>query len=254
MSAQQRTATFIFGNRHSESEKKTVKRFFAGSFVLHVLFILVFASGLILDRGRRIEFSSVQARLVKLGVERDKKLLPRITKKEKAKAPIDEKGNALTADEKKKDKKDDKKDDKKAPSLAELLSGSIKDIKEDARAEETDEGAADGVEDGDVTDPALALKADMYTRKISALIRNNWSIPGIIQNDQLKGLQAEAFFRITYSGEVYSVEIRTSSGNNLFDSSVIEAIKKTGTLPLPEDRDLKKLVLKEGFECPFTPG
>jgi repressor LexA len=29
MSAQQRTATFIFGNRHSESEKKTVKRFFA---------------------------------------------------------------------------------------------------------------------------------------------------------------------------------------------------------------------------------
>lgn len=250
MSAQPRTVTFIFGNRNSESEKKTVKRFFAGSFVLHFLIVLIFASGLILDRGRRIEFNSVQARLVKLGVERDKKLLPRITKKEKAKAPVDELGNALTADEKKKDKKEDKK----ALSLAELLSGSIKDIKEDARAEETDEGAADGVEDGDVTDPALALKADMYTRKISALIRNNWNIPGIIQNDQLKELQAEAFFRITYSGEVYSVEIRTSSGNNLFDSSVIEAIKKTGTLPLPEDRDLKKLVLKEGFECPFTPG
>lgn len=253
MSTQHRTATFIFGSRYSESERKVVKRFFAGSFVLHILFVVLFASGLMFNSGRKIEFNTVQARLVKFGEERDKKLLPRITKKEQAKAPVKEKANALTPVEKKKDKKDEKKE-AKAPSLAELLSKDIKDIKEDARAEDTDEGAADGVEDGDVTDPALALKADMYTRKISALIRNNWNIPAIIQQDQLKSLQAKAFFRITYSGEVYSVEIVDTSGNNLFDGSVIEAIKKTGKLPLPEDRDLKKLVLKEGFECPFTPG
>lgn len=252
MQAAERTATFIFGSRYSESENKRVKRFFAFSLAVHLLLFAFFSSGLI-ERSRKIEFNSVQARLVKLGVERDQKLLPRITKKETAKAQVKEKANSITSVEKKNDKKDEKKD-AKAPSLAELLSGTMKEIKEDARAETTDEGAADGVVDGDVTDPALALKADMYTRKISALIRNNWKIPAIIQNEQLKDLHAKAFFRITYSGEIYSVEIIDSSGNNLFDSSVIEAIKKTGTVPLPEDRELKKLVLQEGFECPFIPG
>lgn len=252
MSVVNRTGTFVFGNDYNQEEKKVVKRFFVYSLFLHAVFIFFFASGFILDGGRKIEFDSVQARLVKLGVERDKKLLPRIVKTPHAKTKESEKGNAIKPEEKKKDKKDEKP--AKPPSLAELLSGAIKDIKKDARAEDTKEGAADGVEDGDVTDPALALKANMYTRKISALIRKNWNIPGIIQNEQLKSLATKAFFRITYNGDVYGVEIIASSGNNIFDSSVIEAIKKTGTLPLPEDRDLKKLVLKEGFECPFTPG
>lgn len=253
MSTETRTVTFIFGNNYSEHEKTAVRKFVVYSLIFHIVCVLLFASGFILDRGRKIEFNTVQARLVRLGEERDKKLLPRITKKEQAKAPVNKKANALDPVEKKNDKKDEKKE-AKAPSLADLLAGTMKEIKEDARAEDTKEGASDGVEDGDVTDPALALKADMYTRKISALIRSNWSIPAIIQQEQLKELGTKAFFRITYSGEVYSIEIITSSGNNLFDSSVIEAIKKTGKLPLPEDRDLKKLVLKEGFECPFTPG
>lgn len=257
MSQTGKTNTFVFDNVYDKTEGSLLKRFYIVSVVAHLILILAFGSGFFFNNGKKIKFDSVQARLVTLGKERDKKLLPRITKPKKSKAnKIDKKANSLKPI-KKDDKKDEKKvekKEKKPPSLAELLSDSMKDIKEDARAEETDEGAKDGVEDGDVTDPALALKANMYTRKVSALIRKNWNIPGIIKKEDLKLLSAEVFFRITYSGEVYSIQITTASGNNIFDSSVIEAIKKTGMLPLPKDRELKKLVLKEGFECPFTPG
>jgi len=256
MSQPGKTSTFVFNNIYDRTEGSLLKRFYIVSVVAHLILILAFGSGLFFNGGKNIKFDSIQARLVKLGKERDKKLLPRITKPEKSKAhKVEKKANSLKPvkkNEKKVKKKETKK--KKQPSLAELLSESMNDIKEDARAEETDEGAKDGVEDGDVTDPALALKANMYTRKVSAIIRKNWNIPGIIKKENLKTLSAEVFFRITYSGEVYSIQITTASGNNIFDSSVIEAIKKTGMLPLPKDRELKKLVLKEGFECPFTPG
>jgi TonB family protein len=257
MTSGSRNGSFIFASSNETIERKAVSRFYIYSFSIHIFMIIAFASGIWMDRSRKIEFDTVQARLVKLGEERDKKLLPRITKQEPVKSSkTEQKANSLKPVEKKENekKKEEEKKVVKPPSLAELLSGTMQEIKKDARAEVTKEGAADGDPDGDVTDPALALKANMYTRKISALIRKNWNIPGIISKDQLKDLQTSAFFRITFSGEVYAIEIVSSSGNQIFDSSVIEAIKKTGSLPLPEDRELKKLVLKEGFECPFTPG
>lgn len=258
MEIQNRAGSFIFGDASKRSESKNVSKFYLYSLTIHIFFIIGLASGLWFDRSKKIQFDTVQARLVKLGEERDKKFLPRIIKKESVRSSnADEKGNSLKPVEKKETKKTEKKEENKIdkpPSLAELLSGAMKEIKKDARAEDSKEGAKDGVEDGDVTDPALALKANMYTRKISALIRKNWSIPSIINKGELANLETKAFFRITYSGEVYSLQIVSSSGNKIFDSSVLEAIKKTETLPLPEDKELKKLVLKEGFECPFTSG
>lgn len=252
-----------------------------GSLIIHILVLIFFASGLWFAESHKIEFESVQAKLVKLGEERDKKLLPRITQPkpapksekkdpkpepkkeeqpvEKPKEKPDGKANSLKPKEEPKPAEKIKKNEppkeekKKASSLDELLSGDVMEkIKRDARAEETKEGAKDGVEDGDVTDPALALKANMYIRQISKLIKQNWNIPSIISADERKNLMTKVYFKITYGGEVYDIKIRTSSGNSVYDGSVIEAVKKTAKLPLPDDKNLKKLVLKEGFECPFT--
>ena len=241
--------------------------------------LIVFASGLWFAESHKIEFEFVQAKLVKLGEERDKKLLPRITqpkpapksekkdektepkKEEKAevKKKPEGKENSLKpkeepkAAEKKKPEEAPKEEKKKPSSLDELLAGDVMEkIKRDARAEESKEGAKDGVEDGDVTDPALALKANMYARQVSKKIKENWNIPSIISADERKKLMTRIYFKITFSGEVYDIKIKSSSGNPVYDSSVIEAVKKTGKLPLPDDKNLKKLVLKEGFECPFT--
>ncbi len=250
-----RTATYIFSGKN---EDRVLNRFVIYSLIIHIIVLYFVVSDMWFQRSRKIEFESVQARLVQLGEERDERLLPRITQKQPAPAQKEDvKGNTLKKPEEKKEappkeKEQKKVESKRPPTLAELLAAA--DIKKDERADEPEEGAKDGVQDGDVSDPALALKANMYTRRISALIRQNWNIPSIITKEQLKELQTTAYFRITFSGDVYNIQIVNSSGNNIFDSSVIEAIKRTGNLPLPEDRELRRLVLQEGFECPFTPG
>ena len=276
-----RNGSFIFGKNSGGVDRKTFLGCSLGSLIIHILVLIFFASGLWFAESHKIEFESVQAKLVKLGEERDKRLLPRITqpkpapkseKKDpkpepkKEEKPVekptpkpDGKANSLKPKEETKPAEKIKKNEppkeekKKASSLDELLSGDVMEkIKRDARAEESKEGAKDGVEDGDVTDPALALKANMYIRQISKLIKQNWNIPSIISADERKNLMTKVYFKITYGGEVYDIKIRTSSGNSVYDNSVIEAVTKTAKLPLPDDKNLKKLVLKEGFECPFT--
>lgn len=276
-----RNGSFIFGKNSESGEQKAILGFSAGSLVLHVLLLIFFGSGLWFVESRKIEFESVQAKLVKLGEERDKRLLPRITQPkpapksekkdpkpepkkeekplEKPKPKPEGKANSLKPKEEPKPAEKIRKNEtpkeekKKASSLDELLSGDVMEkIKRDARAEESKEGAKDGVDDGDVTDPALALKANMYIRQISKKIKENWSIPSIISAEERKNLMTRIYFKITYSGEVYDIRIKSSSGNSVYDNSVIEAVKKTAKLPLPDDKNLKKLVLKEGFECPFT--
>ncbi len=240
-----------------DSELQKIKKFLIFSALAHILFFVggsVFGS--LFDFQDKMEFDSIQAKLVKLGKERDEKLLPRITKKEEpiVKKDMDQKGNTLKKEKvtEKKPKPVKKKPEKKQ-SLDDLLSGAMKDIKKDARAEVSDEGSKDGVDDGDVTDAALKIKGNLYIRKISNIIRKNWKIPGIISRDELYELNAEVYFRITYSGDIYDISIIGKSGNNIFDSSVIKAIKKTGNLPLPEDRKLRKLVLREGLQWIFKP-
>ena len=279
MAGNVRNGSFIFGKNAGGVSRKTFLGCSVGSLILHILVLVVFGSGLWFTESHKIEFEVVQAKLVKLGEERDKKLLPRITqpkpapksekkdekqepkKAEKAepKPKPDGKANSLKPKEepkpaeKKKAEEPPKEEKKKPASLDELLAGDVMEkIKRDARAEESKEGAKDGADDGDVTDPALALKANMYARLISKKIKENWNIPSIISADERKKLMTKIYFKITFSGEVYDIKIQSSSGNSVYDSSVIEAVKKTGRLPLPDDKNLKKLVLKEGFECPFT--
>lgn len=279
MAGNVRNGSFIFGKNSGGVSRKTFLGCSVGSLILHILVLAVFGSGLWFTESHKIEFEVVQAKLVKLGEERDKKLLPRITQpkpapksekkdertepkkaeKTEPKPKPDGKANSLKPKEepkpaeKKKAEEPPKEEKKKPSSLDELLAGDVMEkIKRDARAEETKEGAKDGVDDGDVTDPALALKANMYARLISKRIKENWNIPSIISADERKKLMTKIYFKITFSGEVYDIKIQSSSGNSVYDSSVIEAVKKTGRLPLPDDKNLKKLVLKEGFECPFT--
>ncbi|MCK5808292.1 TonB C-terminal domain-containing protein [bacterium] len=251
--------TFIFSDSRNDAEKKRVLRFFSGSLGVHVLlFLILLALGAWIESQPRIVFHSVQAKLVKFGKKREKRLLPRIVKKTQpvVKNKIKDKGNTLKKKKivKKKLEKPKTKVPEKKKSLENLLAGAMKEIEKDARAEESDEGHKDGAKDGDVTDPTLAAKGNLYARKVSRIIRSNWNIPSLISKEDLQSLQSIVFFRITFSGEVYNISIATKSGNSLFDNSILEALNKTGKLPLPTDKKLKKIILKEGFECPFTAG
>jgi len=281
MAGNVRNGSFVFGKNPGGISQGIFMGCSLGSLALHLLVLIFFASGLWFAESHKIEFETVQAKLVKLGEERDKKLLPRITQPkpapksekkdpkpepkkeekpvEKIQPKPDGKANSLKPkDEPKKAEKVKKgekpQDEKKKPSsLDDLLPGAVmKKIEVDARAEENREGAKDGDDDGDVTDPALAIKANMYARQVSKKIKEHWNIPSIISDNERRTLMTSVYFKITYSGDLYDIKIKVPSGNSVYDSSVIEAVKKTGKLPLPDDKNLKKLVLKEGFECPFT--
>ena len=110
MAGNVRNGSFIFGKNSGGVSRKTFLGCSAGSLVFHILVLIFFGSGLWFAESHKIEFESVQAKLVKLGEERDKKLLPRITQPKPA--PKSEK-----KDEKPEPKKEEKPVEKTKPEL-----------------------------------------------------------------------------------------------------------------------------------------
>lgn len=69
-----------------------------------------------------------------------------------------------------------------------------------------------------------------YLGLISGLIRQNWSIPETVP----KNLEAIVSVRILLNGQVIIEGFEKRSGNTLFDSSVIKALKNSSPLPPPK--------------------
>jgi len=69
-----------------------------------------------------------------------------------------------------------------------------------------------------------------YFTIISGLIRQHWSIPDTVP----KNIEAIVAVRILSNGQVIIEGFEKSSGNTIFDSSVIRAIKKSSPLPPPK--------------------
>ncbi len=250
------SVAFVF--QRQGKEEKLFWLVFCMSIALHLGFVVLLRfSGNLFSSGPDIKFESVEARLVKFGTKkREEKLLPRIYKEKETaavKAVKDEKGNSLKPVEKPKKEENKPVAKKKEVDLASLIDNELKNIKNDPRAEVSNEGSKDGAKDGDVTDETLAIKGNLYLRQIQKIMKSNWKIPSIIAKEKLAQLKVEVSARITFAGELYGMNIEVSSGDKVYDSSVIEAIKKTATLPLPTDKDLKKRVLKEGFRWTFVP-
>lgn len=68
-----------------------------------------------------------------------------------------------------------------------------------------------------------------YLGLISGLIRQNWSVPETVPEN----LEAIVSVRILPNGQVIIEGFEKRSGNTLFDSSVIKALKNSSPLPPP---------------------
>jgi len=257
--------TYIFSGERKTQEKSKVRKFLKASLIFHVVtFVCIISFGYFFDISPQFQLEAIEARIVMKGKPRKKNLLPRVVKKKVRKKKVvktEGKANSLKKTKpdkkvakKKPEKKKIKQKKEKKMTLEELLAADMEDIKKDARAEETDEGVEDGDENGDVVDPSLAIKGNLYARKVKNIFSKNWKVSGLVSPEELKRLKTLVVFRLTFTGEVYDIQISNKSGNKIFDSSVIEAIKKTGKIPLPTDKKLKKYILQEGLECGFTRG
>lgn len=82
-----------------------------------------------------------------------------------------------------------------------------------------------------------------YVNRIRAKVRQNWILPQELQGNP------EAVFDVVQlpTGEVLSVRLARSSGNQAYDAAVERAILKSSPLPLPEPRSLFDRQLKLTF-------
>lgn len=78
-----------------------------------------------------------------------------------------------------------------------------------------------------------AIKAD-YSARIKAKIEKNWRFPPSARPE----MRVEVRFQMVPTGEVISVTIIKSSGNEALDRSVIAAVKRAQPLPVTKDARL----------------
>ncbi len=74
---------------------------------------------------------------------------------------------------------------------------------------------------------AYAEEAQSYMTIISQRIEQNWSRPPSARN----GMECELLIKLVPTGRVINVDISRSSGNELFDRSAIQAVKKAEQFP-----------------------
>ena len=231
--------------------------FVAASVAGHVLIVGLWLLVGWLLAGPKVDLTQVpiKASLVRLGKPRDEKLLPR---KEEAAAPpkpiVEEvavpapaaPANVVkipTKDAKpdKADKADSAKDAKKS-----LFDAFAKGGKQGKPPEL--EGEADGDPNGD----AAKQEGERYYALLTNVVKRNYDVSNTIDEAERRRLRAEVALRIRPGGELMNVDITKGSGNELFDSAVLGAVKKAAPFSAPPEH-LRDSLKKSGVSIVFTP-
>jgi colicin import membrane protein len=84
---------------------------------------------------------------------------------------------------------------------------------------------------------------DIYGAQIVMAVQPNWHWPALAQGN----LSVTLYLKINAAGRVLDVRVEASSGNALFDSSAVAAVRRTQTLPPPPSPAYNEIVL------PFFP-
>lgn len=92
-------------------------------------------------------------------------------------------------------------------------------------------------------DAALAAFVQAVTAKVWA----RWVMPINIPDN----LHATVFVTLDKIGNIKNLKISSSSGNTLYDNSVLTALKYASPLPMPNNIEIRDLLIKEGVEFTF---
>ncbi len=112
------------------------------------------------------------------------------------------------------------------------------------------DGSPDGVK-GAPSSRAVQILGSVYAGQLAELFRANFNVPRVIPEDELKRLTCKILIKIDRSGALVKHQLMEGSGNALFDSSAMRAVKITPRVPLPDDM-LKKLVFSQGILINFS--
>ena len=205
---------------------------------------------------KMIEFEQVD--LLALGEEKDPKAMPRISNPAAAVKKPEEINLDATPQEttpQEEPPPDAKEQEIEEPRQKMLDALSALNDPERPANDDLPEGAAQGVIGGTLSDAALANMMGTYQAKLVGEISKYWTVPTTLSPEEIKTLQGQVsiYIRLASSGNVLSYTWQQKSGNDQFDESIERVIKRFQltqdgkTLPLPEDEEVRQIVLKQGL-------
>jgi hypothetical protein len=125
--------------------------------------------------------------------------------------------DATESEPKPEDKKDRPLDAQ--DSLLDNLVDRTKEFAEDVTYEQ--EGDPQGLAEGTAT---TAQAGNIYLGQLTLFFRRGWTVPNVVQS--VEGLSAIAAVEVASDGRIQSVTIQQSSGDPLFDQSVIDRVQE----------------------------
>ena len=199
----------------------------AGIHVGLVVFLII--GGLVQAKPSDLKDKAMITKLVRLGEEKPKNWLPdkKLASAQpapKTPAPSTKASPDTSAKSPKKSAaKDYSKDMKKA--LAALGSS------DDKPSKETPQGSPDGDPDGDAL---IAELGNAYYTQVYKQVKQNYAVPEIISERERMFLAATVVIKLDERGNLMGdLEWEKRSGNDVFDSAIANAIKKSAPFPAP---------------------
>lgn len=247
------------------SKPSRLGRFVVVSLVAHggVLLAVALYSAFFGTPRVKLDQKPIRASLVRLGKPRDEKLLPRKeqppppppkkveappaptppapepakvavpvpgVKPPPAPAPTPQKGEARGEDRRNR------------------LFGAFNKLSKPSKPEEE----LDGAEDGDPNGDSATAEGERYFGLLSSQVRRHYNVADTIPESERLYLKAQVAMRLNRTGDVVEARLARASGNTLFDSAVLAAVKKASPFSPPPDH-LRDMLHKSGIVLEFSP-
>jgi TonB family protein len=110
----------------------------------------------------------------------------------------------------------------------------------------------DGAEDGDPNGDSAIAEGERYFGLLSSQVRRHYNVADTIPDNERISLRAQVAMRLNRTGEVIDAKLAKASGNGLFDSAVLAAVKKASPFSPPPDH-LRDALQKNGIVLEFSP-
>jgi TonB family protein len=110
----------------------------------------------------------------------------------------------------------------------------------------------DGAEDGDPNGDSATAEGERYFGLLSSQVRRHYNVADTIPENERMYLKAQVAMRLNRTGDVIDAKLAKASGNTLFDSAVLAAVKKASPFSPPPDH-LRDTLQKSGIVLEFSP-
>ncbi len=110
----------------------------------------------------------------------------------------------------------------------------------------------EGAEDGDPFGDSAVQEGERYYGALRAQIRRYYDVSQTISDQERLHLRAEVLIRIGRAGELLDAKVAKRSGNELFDSSVLAAARRASPFSPPPDH-LRANLDAKGILLEFRP-